>query len=224
MPGVKTTREADRQVNDRAPGANPEELDSVVSRYLPAFYRRAFRHLGNVQDAEDAVQDALLSAHIHLSQFRGQAQLSTWVTTIVINAARMQLRRRRQSPSHVPLDQQCGEEECVTRSEMFPDLRPGPEEICRAFELHDRLAQFSKQLPPPQRKAFQLRVIDGLTMAEAARTLGVAEGTVKAQIFRARAKLARRVLKTPQGSRLHAASHRKPDRVLPANKKLKISG
>src|SRR5436853_3504807 len=137
MPGVKTTSEADRQVNDRAPGANPEELDSVVSRYLPAFYRRAFRHLGNVQDAEDAVQDALLSAHIHLSQFRGQAQLSTWVTTIVINAARMQLRRRRQSPSHVPLDQQCGEAECVRRSDMIPDLWPGPQETSPPVALPD---------------------------------------------------------------------------------------
>jgi RNA polymerase sigma-70 factor (ECF subfamily) len=50
-----------------------QELDCVVSRYLPMFYKRALRFLGNAPDAEDAVQDALLSAYRHLGQFRGQA-------------------------------------------------------------------------------------------------------------------------------------------------------
>src|SRR5260370_39513598 len=83
-----------------------QELDSVVSRSLPMFYKRAFRFLGNVPDAEDAVQNALLSAYKHLGQFRGQAQLSTWLTTIVTNAARMQLRRRRER--YLSLDEDKG--------------------------------------------------------------------------------------------------------------------
>jgi RNA polymerase sigma-70 factor (ECF subfamily) len=72
-----------------------QEPDNAASRNLPMFYKRAFRFLGNGPDAEDAVQDALLSAGKHLGHFRGQAQLSTWLTAIVTNAARMQLRRRR---------------------------------------------------------------------------------------------------------------------------------
>ena len=48
------------------------KLDDVVARNLPMFYRRAFRYLGNVPDAEDAVQDALVSAYKHLAQFRGK--------------------------------------------------------------------------------------------------------------------------------------------------------
>jgi RNA polymerase sigma-70 factor (ECF subfamily) len=62
------------------------KLDDVVARNLPMFYRRAFRYLGNVPDAEDAVQDALVSAYKHLAQFRGQAQMSTWLSAIVTNA------------------------------------------------------------------------------------------------------------------------------------------
>ena len=50
--------------------------------------------LGNIADAEDVVQDAFLSAFTHLDQFRGQAKMSTWLTAIVINAARMKLRQR----------------------------------------------------------------------------------------------------------------------------------
>jgi RNA polymerase sigma factor (sigma-70 family) len=61
-------------------------------------------------DAEDTVQDALLSAYKHLSKFRGQARISTWLSAIVINSARMQLRRRSRQP-HVPLDEQSTEQE-----------------------------------------------------------------------------------------------------------------
>jgi RNA polymerase sigma-70 factor, ECF subfamily len=71
------------------------KLDDVVARNLPMFYRRAFRYPGNIPDAEDTVQDALVSAYKHLAQFRGQAQMSTWLSAIVTNAALMQLRRRR---------------------------------------------------------------------------------------------------------------------------------
>jgi RNA polymerase sigma factor (sigma-70 family) len=70
------------------------ELQKVLSLRLPSFYRRALRLLGNGADAEDAVQEALLAAYKHLHHFRGQSQMSTWLTTIVSNCARMQLRRR----------------------------------------------------------------------------------------------------------------------------------
>src|ERR1700720_4350678 len=85
------------------------EMQDVLSRDLPVFYRRAYRHLGNAADAEDAVQDALLSAYKHLDQFKGQAQMSTWITAIVANCVRMYLRRRPQQ-THLSLDEQFGEE------------------------------------------------------------------------------------------------------------------
>src|SRR5467141_1093905 len=94
MSVIATFIERPREVRPGVFDERAQELDNVVSRYLPVFYKRAFRFLGNATDAEDAVQDALLSAYKHLGQFRGQAQLSTWLTTIVTNAARMQLRRR----------------------------------------------------------------------------------------------------------------------------------
>jgi len=103
-----------------------QEPDSVVSRYLPMFYKRAFRFLPNASDTEDAVQDALLSAYKDLGQFRGQAQLSTWLTTIVTNAARIELRRRR--GSYLSLDEVQGEDG-LTFSERLPDSKPSPEEI-----------------------------------------------------------------------------------------------
>ncbi len=71
-----------------------QKLADLITSHSPRFRRIALAHLGNPADAEDAVQDALLSALTHLDQFRGQAKMSTWLTTIVINSARMKLRRR----------------------------------------------------------------------------------------------------------------------------------
>ena len=75
-------------------GKAAQQLEQILASGLPRLYRRAYRILDNAVDAEDAVQDALLAAYTHLHQFRGQAQISTWLTTIMLNCARLQLRRR----------------------------------------------------------------------------------------------------------------------------------
>ena len=186
MSAIAMFMEGERAVPSGLVSERAQELDGVVSRCLPMFYKRAFRFLGNATDAEDAVQDALLSAYKHLGQFRGQAQLSTWLTTIVTNAARMKLRRR---GSYLSLDEEQGEDG-LTFSERLADSKPNPEEVCSAAEARDRLVEGVKQLSPKLRKTFQLRDIDGLTTQEAALVLGVPKGTVKAQLARARAKLA----------------------------------
>jgi RNA polymerase sigma-70 factor (ECF subfamily) len=76
-----------------------EKFGHILSSSLPSLYRGAYRLLGNAADAEDAVQDAVLSAYTHLDQFRGQSKMSTWLVAIVHNSARMQMRRRLR---HVP--------------------------------------------------------------------------------------------------------------------------
>jgi RNA polymerase sigma-70 factor (ECF subfamily) len=96
--------------------AKGEELDEVLARYLPRFYRYALRYLGNAADAEDAVQDAVVSADRHLAQFRQEAQISTWLVAIVVNSARMQLRRRLRA-TFVSLDYSCGDEKTPALSE-----------------------------------------------------------------------------------------------------------
>jgi RNA polymerase sigma-70 factor, ECF subfamily len=166
------------------------EMQEVLSRYLPSFYRRAYRYLGNAADAEDAVQDALLSACRHLDQFKGQSKMSTWLTTIVINSALTQLRRRSRQ-IHISLDEQFGEEPGYCASERLADCRPSPEDECIQSELYGHLMHFVEELPPASGNAFRLRDLDGLTTSEAAQILGVADVTVKAHVSRARAKLRR---------------------------------
>jgi RNA polymerase sigma-70 factor, ECF subfamily len=185
----------EQRPNVRTPVNKTEELRDVLSRHLPSFYRNAYRQLGNAADAEDAVQDALLSAYKHLDQFKGQAQMSTWLTTIVTNCARMQLRRRPRQV-HVSLDERFGEEQEFSLSDQLQAGEPSPEDESRASELHRNLLRFVAQLSPSLRKAFELRELDGLSTTEAAHVLGVADGTVKAQLARARAKLRRLMSRT----------------------------
>ena len=183
---IATTDSA--QVLDCAPFCNQEpEMAAALSRYRRSCYRHAFRYLGNFADAEDAVQDALLSAYKHADQFRGEARMSTWLTAIVINAARMQLRRRPRQ-THVSLDEH-SEAESYALSELLPDHRPSPAEQCLRSDLAENVLQLTRQLSPTLRRAFQLRHADGLTIREMTDILGVAEGTVKARVARAHAKL-----------------------------------
>jgi RNA polymerase sigma-70 factor (ECF subfamily) len=169
---------------------SPTAMGEVVAQRLPSFYRAAFRFLGNSADAEDAVQEALLSAYKHLDEFRGESQLSTWVTSIVANCARMQLRRR---PRHlqISLDEPLRDNQEYALSERLADFRPNPEDECREAELKARLRALSNRLPPALRRTFQLRELQDLSIHEVASILNLAEGTVKAQLSRARAKLTR---------------------------------
>ena len=166
------------------------ELQEVLSLRLPSFHRCALRVLGNAADAEDAVQEALCAAYKHIGQFRGQAQMATWLTTIVRNCALMQLRKRPHQ-IHLSLDESIGEEEQQYVWERIGDGRPNPEEECRHLELCARVQKCAVRLPPNLRRTFQLRVLRGLSTFETARILGLPHGTVKAQLARARAKIAR---------------------------------
>ena len=168
--------------------ADVEEFKEVVERRLGAFHQQALRRLGNAADAEDAVQDALLSAYTHLDQFKGKAQMSTWLTTIVINSARMKLRRRPRQ-LHIPLEYQDEDRERFALAETLSDHRPNPEEICRKGEMGQRLAECSARLSPRLRRTFELRDVEGLSIREAAKAMEVPAGTVKARLARARADM-----------------------------------
>src|SRR3984957_5441178 len=185
-----------------------QQLEQVLTNGLLPLYRRAYRILGNTADAEDAVQDALLAAYTHLNQFRGQAKISTWLTTIVLNCARLQLRRRPRH-FHLSLDESSGQLQPLSVSERLADHRPSPEDESIESELSARMSHLHRQLSPTLRRTFQLRDIDGLSIRETARILGVPTGTVKAQSTRARKKLKELMQRT-----LRPRSGRLPNRFL----------
>ena len=114
--------------------------------------------------------------------------MSTWVTTIVINSARMKLRRRPRKV-HVALNDQSQDHDSEQVFEMLRDRRPNPEEVSQRNELAERAMRFTILISPTLRRTFQLRDVYGLSISDTAKILGVPNGTVKAQTARARAKL-----------------------------------
>jgi RNA polymerase sigma-70 factor, ECF subfamily len=168
-----------------------QELAQLATNYSSRFRRIALAQLGNIPDAEDAVQDALLSALTHVDQFRGQARMSTWLTAIVINASRMKLRRRSRQLRFI-VDEVCREQE-TSPTDLIPDTQPSPERMYQNRQMAGTLARATSQLSPILRMTFQLRDVDGLSVRETAHRLGVPSGTVKARLARARARIRRAI-------------------------------
>lgn len=187
---------ADRSIDRR------QEFDHILSHSLPRFRRIAMRLLRNPEDAEDAVQDAMLSAHRHIARFDGRSQMSTWLTAIVINAVRMQIRRRSRRPT-LPLDQESNDGNSPL-TEWPVDPSPTPEESLLKRESQALAVKLVARLPLAQREALQLRQQD-LSIKQAAELLGVPQGTLKARLARARADLHRRFRKITAASKTRAA-------------------
>ncbi len=203
MPSVERLIERGEGAALESGTPSPAQMVAVLSHCLPSLYRYAYRLLANKADAEDAVQDALLAAFQHLNQFRGEAQLSTWLTAVVNNCARMQFRKRSRY-IHVSLDSRIGEDQKYPLSDTLVDHRPNPEDECHTSTLNTRLMKSAAQLSPTLRRTFHLLYLDHLSVCETARVLGVPIGTVKARSARAKAKLrklVRGVLHTGSRSR-----------------------
>lgn len=163
------------------------DFDGVASRYSPVLFRMALRRLRNVEDAEDAVQDALLSAYKHIGQFEGRSQLSSWLTRIVINTAGMKLRKRGRQEL-VSIDQAPEDGETTVAIELA-DAGPNPESICARTEMDEMVRRALAQLTPKLRVTFQLRAVAGYSTKETAETLGITTNTAKSRVRRARAAI-----------------------------------
>lgn len=166
-------------------------LDVLFARHSRALYLAALRVLGNPEDAEEALQDGLLSAYRNLSRFERRSQFSTWLTRIVINAALMRRRSAKARPSVSLEDSLPGEE--ISLVERFADEAMNPEQLYAGTELLERVRRKLADISPLLRAAFWLREIEGLSTAEAAKVLGVSRDTLKARLWRARQELAARM-------------------------------
>lgn len=168
-----------------------QAVETLFRRYQRPLFQTALRVLGNTEDAEDALQDGLLSAYRNLKRFEGRSQFSTWLTRIVINAALMRRRSAKARPA-VSLDEPPREDE-LPATERFADNGLTPEQVFANTEIREMLSENLDQLSPLLRTAFVLREVQGYSTGEAAKKLGVTENTLKARLWRARHQLAERL-------------------------------
>ncbi len=179
------------QLIERGLNGDAPALNALFARNTRKLYQTALRVLGNPEDAEEALQEGLLSAYRNLPRFERRAQFSTWLTRIVINAALMRRRSKRSRPA-ISLDERPLEGE-MPLAERFADERPNPEQLYAVTEMGERVSSKLAEISPRLRAAFWLREIEGLSAEEASRVLGVSRNTLKARLWRARQELAARL-------------------------------
>ena len=173
-------------------------LDELFARNRTRLYKTALRVIGKPEDAEDALQDGLISGYRNLSAFEGRSQLSAWLTRIVVNAALMRLRWLH-SRHAISLDQRANEDN-LPLVNTIADVAPNPEELYVRAEQLDILERQWRRLPTKYRKALWFCAFKEMTIKEAAETLGIPAGTLKTHVHRARQMLRQGIIK-PQSSR-----------------------
>ena len=161
----------------------------LCERHVKKVFRVIHRIMRNREDAEDAVQDSLLKAFVHLRDFDGRSQFATWLTRIAINAALMKLRNnhwKREIPMIEP-NPQC---ELERRSEIQDDT-PDPEETYRLRERREILNTAILGLRPRARRVVELHQLQEHSLRETAQILGISIAAVKARMFHASVALHR---------------------------------
>jgi RNA polymerase sigma-70 factor (ECF subfamily) len=156
---------------------DPRAFGTLVHRHSSHLWMTARRTSYTAEDAADALQEALLSAHRTAAGFRADAAVRSWLHKIVVNACLDRIRRNKSRPS-TPLPDGDAMEPADPRDEMAS--------VETSIEVHKALMM----LAPEQRAAVVAVDMEGYSVADAARVLGVPNGTVKSRCARGRLKLA----------------------------------
>jgi len=170
--------ESDQTCAERAQDGDHAAYGELVRRYQARLYRFVLRMVGSPDEALDLAQDAFMRAWQALPEWRPDAKFHTWLFRIASNAALDALRRRR-VVEFVPIEEGFDAE----------SAEPDPE---RRMEIAQRVRGLEaalQVLPPEQREVVLLREVEDMSYEEIGAVLGIAEGTVKSRLARARGAL-----------------------------------
>jgi RNA polymerase sigma-70 factor (ECF subfamily) len=172
-------RAADVELAERCRRGDAEAFEELYRAHAGRLYTLIVRMTGSAQDAEDLLQEVFLTAHRKLGGFRGESSLGTWLYRLAVNQSLDFLRGRQQRMARTT-----GSIDEDGAPELAAVAPPVPTAISR-IDLERAIAR----LPDGCRAAFVLHDVEGLDHGEAARLLGVSEGTSKSQVHKARMKL-----------------------------------
>lgn len=162
-------------------------FDQLWQSHASRLFRTTYRITRNHGDAEDALQDALLNAFLHIHSFDGRSSFLTWLQRIAINSALMILRKNRSAP-RISLDD-TGDDDGQTRAGALRGPASDPEAHCARREMEAILANAIHQLRPHFRQVLILHKLEERPVKEAAQIMGISVSAAKARIFRAKKTL-----------------------------------
>lgn len=171
---------------NRSTGDERSQFDKIYRDHVDLIYRYAHRLCGEVESAKDLVQETFLNAYRGFKDFRGDAQISTWLYTIASRACLRMRRKRKGEP-----ERELSLEEFVPTSEgefrlQIPVDGLTPEEAFQNKELRQALDQAIEKLPKKYRVVLVLRDMEGLSAKEVGTVVGLNERAVKSRLHRAR--------------------------------------
>jgi RNA polymerase sigma-70 factor (ECF subfamily) len=184
---TRYTLEEDLALVEASRSGHNASFEELVRRYDRKLLRIALQVTHNLEDAQDAVQEAFLKAYQKLDQFQGNSKFSTWLIRITLNESLMKLRKRRGHAQGQPLDYKDPNGEHLPLD--VADWSPSPEELYSQSELQAILCKALEELPPGLRVVFVLRDVEGLSTNETSAVLDLGLSAVKARLFRARLQL-----------------------------------
>jgi RNA polymerase sigma factor (sigma-70 family) len=189
---------SEKQLIAAAKSGRRASFGELCERHMKQVSCVTRRIIPNREDAEDALQDCLLNAFVHLKDFDGRSQFATWLTRIAINSALMKLRKNR-GAREIPIDGPNPLSEPVAQREFRCDA-PDPEESCSLRERKRIVKSAISELRPRARIVVELIHLQEYSIRETAQILGISTGAVKARIFHARVALHRMPLLQGVGS------------------------
>lgn len=181
-----TLQDADSELVAQAQGGQLDAFEELVRRHTQLIYRTLMAILGNALDAQDAMQDTLLSAFKHISGFQGRSKFSTWLVSIARNTALQSLRGRKNVDS---LDGGEYEEDRDFRPRQIKAWQDNPEQCHSKAEIRQLVERGLLQLPAKYRVVVMLRDIEQLSGDDVSRQLGLSVPTVKTRLLRGRLML-----------------------------------
>ncbi|NYT70368.1 RNA polymerase sigma factor [Pusillimonas noertemannii] len=167
-----------------AADGNEDAFEVIMRRHNQLLFRTARSILNNDADAEDALQEAYLSAWRGLAGFRSDAKLSTWLVRVVVNEALGRLRRK--GAQILPLDAAMNSFDPEIQASLVENDNRQPERLAMRAQLRTIIETRIDLLPDLYRTVFVLRAIEEMTAQEVALALKIPEATVRTRFFRAR--------------------------------------
>ena len=170
-----------------------DTFEALMRRFNQKLFRVARSILKNDADAEDAVQEAYLQAYRRMGDFRGEAQIGTWLTRIVINQALMRLRAGKRERIVLAFQQQDDGSAHDPIEDVPDDNAESPTDAAFRGEIRRLLEHQIDSLPLPMRTVLVMRDVEEMSVQETADSLGIPPATVRTRLFRARAMLRERL-------------------------------
>ena len=187
QPSLAASALDDATLGQRVAQNDHAAFELLMRRYNGRLFRVARAILKDDASAEDALQDGYLEAYLHIGEFRGDAQLSTWLTRIVVNRALMKLRKEKRHGNVVPMS---GRSETDGAPVDVADPKAeSPGDAAFRAEVRRLLERRIDELPLAFRAVFVMREVEDMTVQETAACLSIPEATVRSRLFRARGLL-----------------------------------